>query len=216
LTAGNVVTPQIIQVRCCIDTIFTPFTCDPGEVQDSVFVDINPSGVPPPIDLVADPSVIPPLGTSTITASTTPPVPAGTNICFEIAINSTVPSTLFDGVAPPFCFGATSLGQAVVGLQGGDVMTQEAVTVLGCIDSGADNACDGTDPSNFVTLTITPPSPAIGLRFAELIIMGIAGDGGVIVRVTKLLESVPSQALSAPESMHPKTVTASCVITSPP
>jgi len=100
------------------------------------------------------------IGTSTITASTTPPVPAGTNICFEIVINSlTDPSMLFDTGAP-FCFGATSLGQAVVGLQGGDVTTQEAVTVLGCIDnSGTVDVCDGTDPSNFVTVTVTPPLP---------------------------------------------------------
>ncbi len=155
LKGGNVVTFQNIQVRCCIDDSGLPnMMCDPGDVQNSVFVGINPSGVDPLIELDASPTSIPPLGTSTITASTNPPVAAGTNICFNIAIPSAPPSAL----SPP-CSLATVAGQAVTGLTAGAVPTQQTVTVRGCIDVPMNNACDPTDPSNFVSVTIIPPTP---------------------------------------------------------
>jgi hypothetical protein len=155
LTGGNVITLQTIQVRCCIDSDTIPNACDPEETQDSTFVDINPQGVPPPIELSAQPSVIPPGGQSTITAMTTPPEQPPTEICFEIVVDSSPGSTLVGGPCVP----VSSLGEAVIGLQGGAVMTQQSVTVRGCIDVDMSGVCDGTDPSGFVTVVISPPTP---------------------------------------------------------
>jgi hypothetical protein len=155
LTGGNVATLQTIQVRCCIDSNTIPNACDPEEPQDSVFVDINPQGVPPPIELSAEPSVIPPGGQSTITAMTTPPEQPPTEICFEIVVDSSAPSMLNGGP----CVAVSSLGEAVIGLIGGNVTTQESVTVRGCIDVDMSGACDGTDPSGFVTVVISAPTP---------------------------------------------------------
>jgi hypothetical protein len=156
LTGGNVITLQTIQVRCCIDSDTIANACDPEEPQDSTFVDINPQGVPPPIELSAEPSVIPPGGQSTITAMTTPPEQPPTEICFEIVVDSSDPSMLNGGPCVP----VSSLGEAVIGLIGGNVMTQESVTVRGCIDiSGTMGMCDDVDPSGFVTVVISPPTP---------------------------------------------------------
>jgi hypothetical protein len=161
LTGGNVLTEQTIQVRCCIDSNTIPNACDPEEPQDSVFVDINPEGVPPPITLVADPSTILPGDQSAITASTTPPVFPG-EICFEIVVGEAT-TTLFNGMSGVtfLCADTTSLGQAVVGLlDDGSVLTQHFATVKGCINlNPGDGMCDPADPSNLVTVIIAPAAP---------------------------------------------------------
>jgi hypothetical protein len=191
LTCGNVVTLQTIQLRCCIDDSGAPNgQCDPDDIQNSTFVDCNPAGAPPPISLSANPPQIPPGGQSTITAITSPPQQPPTEICFEILVNSTPMSSL----AGSPCIPVSSLGEAVIGLQGGLVLTQQSVTVRGCIDVDMSGTCGGTDPSGFVTVVIAPPTPtptpgptpppAAGITISSTNLTPSAGGNTIIDVVT--------------------------------
>jgi hypothetical protein len=233
LTCGNVVTLQTLQLRCCIDDSGGPNgQCDQDDIQNSTFVDCNPAGAPPPIELIADPSSVSPEGTTNVIAMTDPAVAAGINICFKIIINSTPNSMLFFDPTMPLmpdetgCMPASSLGEAVIGLLAGNVLTPQSVTVQGCIDTEPNNLCDGANPSAFVTVPIvlpaptpTPaptPAPPMGIAISSTNLAPLAG-GNTIIDVTtnpsanncvrfvvnsstpSMLDTIPSTVPSATE-----------------
>jgi len=64
-------------------------------------------------------------------------------------------STLLGGP----CITVSSQGEAVIGLLGGLVLTEQSVTVRGCIDADMSGGCGGVDPSAFGTVIVSPAPP---------------------------------------------------------